>query len=86
MNRLTVWNKHFTRNEARFKEVIGDEVPFGPVEIDNEVGFWVPKPQAFLEVLCQFHERIDLIDALREASKAVEGLILSVHIINHVVD
>ena len=38
MNRFTVWNKHFTRYEARFKEVISDEVPLWSVEIDNKVG------------------------------------------------
>ena len=46
----------------------------------------MPQSQAFLEVLSHFHESIDLVDALRKSSEAVEGFILSVHIIDHVVD
>ena len=51
VKRFTVWYKDVTTDEARLEELVGDEVPLGPIEVDAEKGESMLQSELFGAVL-----------------------------------
>ena len=86
MERFAAGNEDIAADERAAQEVVGDPVPFGPVEVYGEVGHAVFQPKLLPEVLVALVQGLHLVDSLRKAGDSVEGLILPIHVVEDEVD
>ena len=78
MEGLASGDEYVAADERAAQEVVCDPVPLGPVEVDGEVGHAVLQPQLLPEVLLALEHGLHLVDSLREARYAIEGLVLPI--------
>ena len=86
VKRLAVGNKHITVNERTAQEVISKPVILRAVEVNGEKRHTMFKSQLFAEVLVTLKDCMHLINSLRKARYPIIWFILSIHVIDHVVD
>ena len=84
-NLKIVWYEDLTADKSSIKELISDEVPLRPAKVETEEGQTMSKLELLGEMHAGFQHSLHGVDALREASEAIEWLLLPVHVVDDVV-